>query len=253
MSSTPFWQIYNDFHLQPSSLFARNFHWTGDLTLNCDKRRWATTWNQTATEMIFLELNQPPIDCACCFVVSSTFLILEQGKEEEINKESTSLVVSWYQSKPCNQGNHSAVKTTNLFLQSSIIICWQDLGTLCYQHFIEWFLHLSTVWHSALYISYCLFSSIWIPTLQTGLREFILKQNSYPANFLCNASSSPTQNTADTSSSDEGQEEEKEALVVIPYVAGMSEDIRHVCRKFIIRVVFQSGRTLHSCVDEGQE
>ena len=34
--------------------------------------------------------------------------------------------------------------------------------------------------------------------------------------------------------------------MVIPYVAGMSEDIRRVCRKFNIRVVFKSGRTLHS-------
>ena len=34
--------------------------------------------------------------------------------------------------------------------------------------------------------------------------------------------------------------------MVIPYVAGMSEDIRCVCRKFNIRVVFKSGRTLRS-------
>ena len=54
------------------------------------------------------------------------------------------------------------------------------------------------------------------------------------------------QETADTSSSDEEQEKEKEPLVVIPYVAGMSEDIRHVCRKLNIRVVFKSGRTLCS-------
>ena len=33
---------------------------------------------------------------------------------------------------------------------------------------------------------------------------------------------------------------------MIPYVAGMSEDIRHVCRKFNIRVVFKSRRTLRS-------
>ena len=34
--------------------------------------------------------------------------------------------------------------------------------------------------------------------------------------------------------------------MVIPYVTGMSEDIRLVCSKFNIRVVFKSGRTLHS-------
>ena len=42
------------------------------------------------------------------------------------------------------------------------------------------------------------------------------------------------------------KEQEKGPLVVIPYVAGMSEDIRRVCRKFNIRVVFKSGRTLCS-------
>ena len=35
-------------------------------------------------------------------------------------------------------------------------------------------------------------------------------------------------------------------LVVIPSVARMSEDIRRVCRKFNIRVVFKSGWTLRS-------
>ena len=34
--------------------------------------------------------------------------------------------------------------------------------------------------------------------------------------------------------------------MVIPYVAGMSEDIRRVCRKFNTRVVFKSGRSLRS-------
>ena len=51
----------------------------------------------------------------------------------------------------------------------------------------------------------------------------VLKQNGYPANSIRNASASPTQETADTGSPDEGQEEEKEPLVVITYVAGMSE------------------------------
>ena len=34
--------------------------------------------------------------------------------------------------------------------------------------------------------------------------------------------------------------------MVLPYVVGMSEDIRRVCRKFNIRVVFKSGQTVHS-------
>ena len=66
----------------------------------------------------------------------------------------------------------------------------------------------------------------------------VLKQNGYPTNFIRNASAPLTQETADTSSRDEEQEEERGPLVVIPYVAGKSEDIRRVCRKFNIRVVF---------------
>ena len=44
--------------------------------------------------------------------------------------------------------------------------------------------------------------------------------------FICNNSTTPTQETADMSSPDEGQEEKEGPLVVIPYVAGMNEDIR---------------------------
>ena len=44
---------------------------------------------------------------------------------------------------------------------------------------------------------------------------------------------------SDKSNSDKRQKE-KRPLVVIPYVAGMSEDIKCVCKKFNIRVVFKS-------------
>ena len=56
------------------------------------------------------------------------------------------------------------------------------------------------------------------------------------------------QETADTSSCDEEQEKEKEPLVHgdALCIAGMSEDIRRVCRKFNIRVVFKSRWTLCS-------
>ena len=60
------------------------------------------------------------------------------------------------------------------------------------------------------------------------------------------------QETADMSSCDEEQEEEKGPLVVIPYVAGMSEDIRHACRKFNIRVVFSDKADSPLNVDQGQ-
>ena len=79
----------------------------------------------------------------------------------------------------------------------------------------------------------------------------VLKQNGYPSKFIRNAS--VTQEAADTSSCDEEQEEERGPLMVIPYVAKMSEDIRRICREFNIRVVFKSGQTLHSkLTDQGQ-
>ena len=57
----------------------------------------------------------------------------------------------------------------------------------------------------------------------------VLKQNGYPAYFICNASVPPTQETAYTSSCDEEQEERGPLVVIL---AGISEDIRNVCRKF---------------------
>ena len=46
---------------------------------------------------------------------------------------------------------------------------------------------------------------------------------------------------------DEGEEsEEKDPMVVVPYVSGLSEDIRRVCRRFGIRTVFQSCMTLQN-------
>ena len=74
----------------------------------------------------------------------------------------------------------------------------------------------------------------------------VLKQNAYPAGFIRNVSAPLTQETADTSCRDEEQEEERGPLVVILCVAGAHEDIRHICRKFNIRVVFKSRQTLHS-------
>ena len=65
----------------------------------------------------------------------------------------------------------------------------------------------------------------------------VLKQNGYPANFIRNASALPTEETVDTCNCDEEQEEERGLLVVTPYVAGMREDIRHVCREFNIKAV----------------
>ena len=61
--------------------------------------------------------------------------------------------------------------------------------------------------------------------------------------LFANSSAPPTQETADTSSCDEGQEEKKGPLVVIPNVAGM---MSVAC----LQEVFTSGWTLN--VDQGQ-
>ena len=73
----------------------------------------------------------------------------------------------------------------------------------------------------------------------------VLKQNGYPANFFCNPTAPSTQKKKKTDriNPDKGQKE-KGPLVVIPYGAGMSKDIKHVCKKFNIRVVFKSLRSM---------
>ena len=73
-------------------------------------------------------------------------------------------------------------------------------------------------------ISYGIFSVI-NPSVRPDLKTTLM------LNFLQTASAPPTQETADLSSPKE--EQEKGPLVVIPYVAGMSEDIRRVCRIFL--------------------
>ena len=45
---------------------------------------------------------------------------------------------------------------------------------------------------------------------------------------------------------EEEQGEGKPTLMMLPYVAGISERIRRVCRSYNIRVVFRSGPTLQS-------
>ena len=61
----------------------------------------------------------------------------------------------------------------------------------------------------------------------------VLKQNGLPANFIRNASSAPPHRKQQTQAcSRDEEQEERGPLVVVPYVAGMSEDSRRVCRKF---------------------
>jgi len=65
----------------------------------------------------------------------------------------------------------------------------------------------------------------------------VLRQNGYPTNFICNPfSPPPPSQVLDTSSPERDQEKESRPLVMmILYVVGMSENIKHVCRKVYIR------------------
>ena len=55
------------------------------------------------------------------FLVVSTSFHSEMRKSVGKNEETTSPFFHYdYQTKTCNQGNHSVVKTTNLFLQCTL-------------------------------------------------------------------------------------------------------------------------------------
>ena len=45
---------------------------------------------------------------------------------------------------------------------------------------------------------------------------------------------------------EETQDKDKDPLLYIPYVSGISEDIRRICRQYNRQVIFRSGRTLRS-------
>ena len=87
-----------------------------------------------------------------------------------------------------------------------------------------------------------------IITTQESLREEekhvveALKQNGYPDTFICAASKALRSKEADQDV--DVEETDRTPLVVLPYVAGVSEDIRRVCSRFGIRAVFKSGQNL---------
>ena len=62
----------------------------------------------------------------------------------------------------------------------------------------------------------------------------VLRENGYPNSFITSASRPRPPRDQD----------ESQAVIYLPYVAGLSEDIRRVCREFNIRTVFRSAPTL---------
>ena len=80
---------------------------------------------------------------------------------------------------------------------------------------------------------------------EEGHLASVLKCNGFPSAFIRASSTPPTQPAEDTRR-EQPEGRDKPPLVVLPYVSGASEDIRHVCGWYNLRVVFRLGRTLRS-------
>ena len=71
----------------------------------------------------------------------------------------------------------------------------------------------------------------------------VLKQNGYPGAFIRSSRHPPRQEGPQKSPSKEG---DRPPLVVLPYTAGVSKNIKRVCRKYGTKVVFRSSLSLCS-------
>ena len=71
-----------------------------------------------------------------------------------------------------------------------------------------------------------------------------LQRNGYPAAFVRAAASQESKPRE--RDPEEAQGEGKPTLMMLPYVAGVSERIRKACRNYNIKVVFMSGPTFRS-------
>ena len=98
----------------------------------------------------------------------------------------------------------------------------------------------------------CLFDRArTITTGQNNLRKEehhltrVLRQNGYPSAFIRSSSKPPRQDMEATEALPL-EEEHRPPLVMLPYIEGVSEDVKWVCRKFGMKVVFRSGQSLRS-------
>ena len=71
----------------------------------------------------------------------------------------------------------------------------------------------------------------------------VLRSNGYPGAFIRSAARPPQREEDPQDLPSEGS---SPPLVILPYIAGVSEDIRRVCRKYDMKVIFKSGRSLRS-------
>lgn len=84
-------------------------------------------------------------------------------------------------------------------------------------------------------------------SLKTEVKHLsrVILPSGYPANFIHN-SSVPTARKDDWAHNKKDEKKEDQKLVVIPYIPGLSEGIRCVCKEYNIRVAFKSEWTLQS-------
>lgn len=72
----------------------------------------------------------------------------------------------------------------------------------------------------------------------------VLRQNWYPSSFKRSAAHPLAPHDP------LGDEEDSQPIVSIPYVAGMSEEIKRICRGSNLRVIFWSGHMLRSLLTQ---
>ena len=71
----------------------------------------------------------------------------------------------------------------------------------------------------------------------------VMKQNGYHNAFI-RSSSVPSRQNVEVTEAPLLEEGRRSPLVMLPYTEGVSEDIRRVCRKFGLKVIFRSGLSL---------
>ena len=86
-------------------------------------------------------------------------------------------------------------------------------------------------------------STVFIWIKGTCISPAILSQKRVNLGLIARKEETKNNGTGEV---DTTQDDKKSRIITIPYIAGMSEDIRRICRRFDIKVAFKSGQTLRS-------
>ena len=83
--------------------------------------------------------------------------------------------------------------------------------------------------------------ALWLEREETRIKD-VFVVNNFPRQFIESSLQVKKRNN-----NEETQDRDKDHLLCIPYVNGVSEDIRRICRQYNLQqVIFKSGRTLRS-------